>query len=360
MSEQILSTKPSLYEAKFKPNAGVELHRDLPKAAIHSGLLNPDAVKTASAFFETVQSQVPNLKNNNNNENVESQETSSSSSSSPAATTTTTAPKITKEFINFTKYGHRAIVLHNVLTPQECVELSSISDQIEMSDANPDHRYRNNMRCEVASTALAHVLFQRVFPFVEHEKVCTDKDIDCYTQRELMIGTWKLCGINDHFRLCYYLGENKGHFGAHYDGEHHPEEGLCSIKTFMLYLNDDYSGGETNFVSEHNLFFDEAKNIFCSPPEHVVAGLKAKQGDCLIFDHKILHEGATVTQGKKFICRTELMYRRVEDGSLSENQKKGREFLTQARYFEDQRDFDTAVKFYQKAFKICPELEKVV
>jgi hypothetical protein len=31
-------------------------------------------------------------------------------------------------------------------------------------------------------------------------------------------------------------------------------------------------------------------------------------GDVLVFDHQLLHEGAEVTRGVKYACRTDVMY----------------------------------------------------
>lgn len=355
-SQGSAALRPSLYEVSFKPQVGVDLHTQLPEASIHKGLLCERNVVSAALFAKALQDG--KLVDSPSALQQPPQEQDAASTDETKETNTNT--KITKELINKEVYGERAIVLHNVLSPQECLEISSLVERIEMHDANQDHRYRNNMRCEINSIPLSQVLFQRVFPFIEHEKVVSDANKDDFVQGELMKGYWKITGLNDHFRLCFYLAENNGHFGPHYDGEYAAQD-VCSIKTFMLYLNDDYEGGYTNFLREHGLYFDEARKIYCSPPEHVVAGLKAKQGDCLIFDHKILHEGSQVLSGKKFIFRTEIMYTRVGgDVELTEMQKKGKEYLAQARYYEDCKDYDTAVKFYQKAFKAYPELEKLV
>lgn len=325
MSASTTSVPRSLVEPKGS-SIFIDLHTQLPDAAIHQGLLL------------------------------------ASSSSSSKSTQEETAPQleITKDYINKQLYGERAIVLHNILSADECAQLSSLTDQVHMTDASADHRYRNNMRCEIKSLPLAEILLPRVSPFIEHKKVVTSQNLDDVMQRELMIGEWKLCGMNDQFVLCFYLGEQRGHLGPHYDGEHQKSENECSIKTFMIYLNDEYEGGATNFLREEDLHFDEDKGIYCAPPGQIVASLKAKQGDCLIFDHKILHEGAQVLSGKKYIVRSEIMYQRTSEGDeLTDAQKQGRTFLAEARKCEELKDFDAAVKFYQKAFKIYPELERL-
>ena len=49
-----------------------------------------------------------------------------------------------------------------------------------------------------------------------------------------------------HFLTCNILRYTKGqHFAPHFDAT--PNDGGIRLKTFMLYLNDDYTGGETHF-----------------------------------------------------------------------------------------------------------------
>lgn len=36
--------------------------------------------------------------------------------------------------------------------------------------------------------------------------------------------------------------------------------------------------------------------------------VRAQAGDVLIFDHRLLHEGAAVTSGVKYAVRTDVMY----------------------------------------------------
>ena len=61
----------------------------------------------------------------------------------------------------------------------------------------------------------------------------------------------------------------------------------ASYFTFMIYLNDDYEGGQTTF-------------------NHVT--IEPKQGTALIFQHDLEHEGKAVTQGIKYVLRTDIMY----------------------------------------------------
>jgi hypothetical protein len=61
----------------------------------------------------------------------------------------------------------------------------------------------------------------------------------------------------------------------------------------MVYLNDDFTGGETKFYLDNGMPRLEVK------PDRWMA---------LVFVHRQLHEGAPVAQGRKYVLRTDVMY----------------------------------------------------
>lgn len=58
----------------------------------------------------------------------------------------------------------------------------------------------------------------------------------------------------------------------------------------MIYLNDDFEGGETEF-----------ENLLTVTPE---------KGTALIFYHPLRHEGKALASGLKYVLRTDVMYRK--------------------------------------------------
>lgn len=100
-----------------------------------------------------------------------------------------------------------------------------------------------------------------------------------------------LCGINERFRCYQYLPGQR--FAPHSDGAFFRNEIEQSFYTYMIYLNDDFEGGETTFLVN---------------PEIVI---KPKTGCGLFFQHPIIHEGVEVTKGKKYVLRTDLMYQKI-------------------------------------------------
>eukprot|EP00928_Gymnodinium_smaydae_P003908 TRINITY_DN11380_c0_g2_i2.p2 TRINITY_DN11380_c0_g2~~TRINITY_DN11380_c0_g2_i2.p2 ORF type:complete len:116 (+),score=11.68 TRINITY_DN11380_c0_g2_i2:118-465(+) len=76
-----------------------------------------------------------------------------------------------------------------------------------------------------------------------------------------------------------------------------------SIKTFMIYLNDDFEGGPTSFYNENQRRYSRGLS------ENQIYELRPEKGSCLVFNHCITHDGGELLQGKKYILRTEVMYR---------------------------------------------------
>lgn len=96
---------------------------------------------------------------------------------------------------------------------------------------------------------------------------------------------YSVVGLNERFRFYRY---DRGHFFRwHADGSFRRENGEQSRLTFMVYLNDEFDGGETLF-------------------EDVT--IEVKRGMALIFAHGYLHEGGEVLSGRKYVLRTDVMY----------------------------------------------------
>ena len=58
------------------------------------------------------------------------------------------------------------------------------------------------------------------------------------------------------FRLCRYLPG--GHFAPHFDGHYDKTPSERSLKTLMVYLNGDFTGGTTHFVDEKQTLYKVA------------------------------------------------------------------------------------------------------
>jgi predicted 2-oxoglutarate/Fe(II)-dependent dioxygenase YbiX len=93
------------------------------------------------------------------------------------------------------------------------------------------------------------------------------------------------CGFGEHegYALLKYEGGNLDHYDAHYDGGHGTRRWISAI----LYLNDDYEGGELEFVAFKEKY-------------------KPKAGTLVIFPstYAYTHIAHTVTKGTKYAIVT--------------------------------------------------------
>ncbi len=171
----------------------------------------------------------------------------------------------------------------NILTAREC-ELWVGRIQTAGTEPAPinttrgnaiDLQIRNNRRVIFDNPNWARDLFDRVKNRVPQE-----------------IHRMSLAGINERLRCYEYLPGQR--FAPHSDGAFIRDEEEQSWYTFMVYLNEGFEGGETKFLVE---------------PEVVII---PKAGAGLFFQHPIIHEGAEVKSGVKYVVRTDLMYRKQE------------------------------------------------
>ena len=134
-----------------------------------------------------------------------------------------------------------------------------------------DKEVRDNDRVILDSPELAAELYERV---KEH----LPQNID----------GWVPNGLNERFR--YYRYKDGQRFKPHMDGAHKRSETEVSFLTLLIYLNDNYEGGSTPLIGINEIIYP-------------------KEGMMLLFDHKILHAGTSVTEGVKYVIRTDVMYK---------------------------------------------------
>ena len=169
----------------------------------------------------------------------------------------------------------------NFFTDEECDAYIDLAESIGFDDApintasGPQIRkdVRNNTRVMLDDQARADDLWSRIPEYIPHS-----------------FGDWSACGVNERFRFYRYdIGQQ---FDWHYDGYFERDNGERSHLTFMVYLNDGFVGGNTTL---------EGMNI------------APKKGLALFFIHRILHKGQPIVDGRKYVLRTDVMYRRNSD-----------------------------------------------
>lgn len=164
----------------------------------------------------------------------------------------------------------------DLLTPAECRALIDWSESLGYDDApvslaggpvqRPD--LRNNGRVIVDDAARADWLWARLASFIPPTRA-------------------GLAPIGLNERLRFYRYQPGERFRWHTDGYYRRPSGERSLLTLMVYLNEVDAGGWTEF---------ETISIY------------PITGQALVFDHMLLHQGAEVTAGRKYVLRSDILY----------------------------------------------------
>lgn len=175
------------------------------------------------------------------------------------------------------QFDKHLFAVDNVLSHERCRDLIEFSEQVGYEPATlsgqrkqtRNAHVRNNDRVILDDPELADELWNRVGEFLP--------------ARYLF---WKPVGLNERFR--FYRYDPGQRFVWHMDGSFRRENGDESKVTLLFYLNENMEGGATSF-----------KGFRVEP----------STGRALFFLHKYLHQGETVSKGRKYVLRTDVMYR---------------------------------------------------
>jgi predicted 2-oxoglutarate/Fe(II)-dependent dioxygenase YbiX len=180
-----------------------------------------------------------------------------------------------------------AVVLHNVLSEDECKRLIEATEERGYERAllnvgggrqvyRPD--VRNNFRCMCDDVDFCKVLYERVARHLPQQ----------------FKGARPL-ELNERLRFLRYDAENGEYFAPHFDGEYRrSSNGDRSMITLQLYLNGGFEGGATTFLRDYG-------------SEDGAVPIVPAAGKVLLFEHRILHEGSLLKSGRKYALRTDVM-----------------------------------------------------
>lgn len=93
------------------------------------------------------------------------------------------------------------------------------------------------------------------------------------------------------------------------DGKEYVQQSFLSL---LVYLNEDFDGGETGYWPDHNGIhcrFLRAEEKQGRKKDHQVV-ITPKTGTMVIQDQNILHEGLPTTKGTKYILRSDIIHER--------------------------------------------------
>ncbi len=170
--------------------------------------------------------------------------------------------------------------IENFLSEQECNDLIELSENIGYTEAevslNSGATMMKNIRNNYRILYQNEILAQKYWEILKNFS-------------PLFIEDMHVIGLNEQFR--FYKYELNQRFKRHIDGRFQRNDTEESRITFMIYLNDDFEGGETAF--------DNLKII-------------PKKGNALCFVHEQKHEGCPVVSGVKYVLRSDVMFKKFQ------------------------------------------------
>ena len=221
-------------------------------------------------------------------------------------------------------------VLSNALTYKECQQLRHVMTTLGY---RPDHPVALEPPTGIDSCewwvddSIAQTLFERVQPHLPATM----------TLPGLNGKQVQLHSINPRWR-CFRYGPDC-EYRPHLDGSWphsylHPETGeyccpkqsaVKSYLTCLIYLNDDFEGGETRFYL----------------PQGVARGIVPRTGSIAVFPQgntaSLIHEGSQVTKGTKYVVRTDVLYRPILE---EEEPDDGNDDMAVANDHQEENDGD--------------------
>lgn len=179
--------------------------------------------------------------------------------------------------------------MHDFLSQAECEHFITRSEAAGFGDAPINQlggpvvrkEVRNNKRVMIDDPELATEWWERCREFVPEAH-----------------GQWRACGLNERFRFYRYKPGQKFHW--HFDGRFERSPLESSELTFMVYLNEGFVGGATEFDLEMRRRTTEPDSVVRVTPQI---------GMLLVFTHGVLHQGAMVLEGTKYVVRSDVMFR---------------------------------------------------
>jgi hypothetical protein len=206
-----------------------------------------------------------------------------------------------------------AFTLSSLLTPSDCDNLiEEFETTLGFGSFQASKNHHGALQIVVPEHA-CQILSNAMRPFVDCRQV---EAHEMPTRVSL-----EMVGINRRWRVYRYTAGSEEHFAPHIDSAfppsgHNGRELIWDISagtivsrlTLLIYLNDDFVGGETNFFSQKG---------------EIIASVRPEAGSCLVFPQAVgeealdyarlhwpLHEGSPVRSGQrpKYVIRSDVMF----------------------------------------------------
>jgi len=193
--------------------------------------------------------------------------------------------------------GKLAFTVDNFLSNKEC---ESILHRLEghtfqkavINQKTLDTNIRNNSRTYIEDPKFVNKIWSKLKNIGIIPKTMTN-------------GVFTLNGLYKH--IIFYKYNRGEYFREHYDDEK-KDLNKKSFFTVLIYLNNDFEGGETTFIHHKKIKYKKKWK-----DEVTLTPVIPQKGKLLVFKHNILHEGSILKSGIKYILRCDIMYEKHLD-----------------------------------------------
>jgi len=250
------------------------------------------------------------------------------------------------------------LTIQNFITEEERLHLlSETRGKFRSLEGEYLPSQRESERCLILSDVLIEPLYKRIEQLMEkHEDIRQMLTADhLRPQGFKVLGTWEPQKLNNCSRFIRYP-ENSIGVVAHRDSTSIFDVITRSIMTIIIYLDDDYEGGETRFLLSHGRREENelvAEEIESGTEEYYT--YKPVKCSAAIFHHNIIHEGRPIRGAEKNIIRNDIVYKNVaptEQDSQFESYKEACNYFMKA--VQQQRDGKVALasEYYERSASI--------
>jgi hypothetical protein len=243
-----------------------------------------------------------------------------------------------------------AFVLDDVLTPDICRDIIETCEALDFGNFQRGTFISLDVMQLVVSKDVTNALAERLSSHIEscmHEVEARRREMEGGDENDDNVRL-VFAGLNRRWRIYKYAPGGMDFFAPHIDAAF-PSSGLndkdelvwdlsseqedktVSRLTILMYLNDDFEGGETNFYTPKSSQTDDSNQGEASPA--LIASVRPVTGSCLFFPqgvgesavahariHWPLHEGSPVLSGRtKYVIRSDILFTTQRESIQEDN-----------------------------------------
>lgn len=282
--------------------------------------------------------------------------------------------------------GNKIVTL-DLFHPDTCCSIITNAIQHHLqSKMTYDKSLRESNQLCILDKDLANLIFKRLEPIIKEEF----SDVRPYGLDNE--GPWTLDRINTCMRVNSYRAPSVG-FKPHYDAAFCESHKVKSALSVVIYLNDSeshyahigngskiigkfigkFTGGELDFFDKRSKI--DVPGVTVDEELHVNGGIHTYEklkvmpviGKCVIFNQRTLHSAAPVTEGIKYMIRTDVVFKKVAREKVDHDKnttcniptiftdfkyQKAANYFKEAQYHELIGDLKRANELYERNISV--------